>query len=132
MHSAEEKQLAAHRLQKAEECYTAANNLLLDCLYYDSANRSYYAIFHALRALLALEGTDFKKHSGVISHFQQQYIKTGVFEREYSDYVRGAFQIRQDCDYEDFFLVTKEEVQEQLMNARKIIDRVKKYLNTID
>ena len=96
--------LSQYRLSKAEECYIAAKCLLDDGLYTDSANRSYYAIFHAVRALLALEGVDFKKHSGVISHFQQHYIKTGMFDREYSDVVRDAFSIRQNCDYEDFFI----------------------------
>ena len=61
--------LAAYRLSKAEDCYLAAKHLYENGLLTDSANRSYYAIFHAVRSVLALDGVDFKKHSGVISYF---------------------------------------------------------------
>ena len=44
-------------------------------------NRSYYAIFHAIRSVNALDGFDSSKHSGVISHFNQEYVKTGMFEK---------------------------------------------------
>ena len=122
--------LSQYRLSKAEGCYIAAKCLLDDGLYTDSANRSYYAIFHAVRALLALEGVDFKKHSGVISHFQQHYIKTGMFDREYSDVVRDAFSIRQNCDYEDFFIISREDVVQQLADARRFLDTVTTYLTS--
>ena len=123
------KALAKYRLQKAEACYTASESLLANGLYTDSANRSYYAIFHAVRALLALDGVDFKKHSGVISYFQQNYIKTEVFGRDFSDYVRDAFSIRQNCDYEDFYVVAKADVEEQLANARIVIDSLSAYID---
>ncbi|WP_066456625.1 HEPN domain-containing protein [Anaerotruncus rubiinfantis] len=122
------KSLSQYRLGKAEECYLSAKELLAGGHFSDSANRSYYAIFHAIRAILALEGADFKKHSGVISYFQQRYIKTGVFDKELSVIVKRAFRIRQDSDYEDFFLVSKEDVSEQLENARLFLDVMKTYL----
>ena len=120
--------LSEHRLAKAEECYRAAESLLEEGLFPDSANRSYYAIFHAVRALLALDSVDFKKHSGVISYFQQQYVKTGIFDREFSDIVKDAFAVRQNCDYEDFFLVSKADVVEQLKNARRFIDVIRAHI----
>ncbi|MCI8755873.1 MAG: HEPN domain-containing protein [Oscillospiraceae bacterium] len=124
------KTLSQYRLTKAKECYLAAKNLLEDDLFTDSANRSYYAIFHTVRSLLALDGVDFKKHSGVISYFQRQYIKTGIFDTELSDIIKDAFSIRQNCDYEDFFLVSKEDVLNQLENAKKFIDIIQAYLQT--
>lgn len=123
--------LAEYRLKKAEECYAAAKQLLDTGLMMDSANRSYYAIFHAVRSLLALDGVDFKKHSGVIAYFQQHYIKTGKFDVRFSDYVRDAFSIRQDCDYEDFYIVSSEDVSMQLAHARELLDSVKSFLTTI-
>lgn len=45
--------------------------------YRQSINRSYYAIFHAVCAVNALDGFDSSKHSGVIAHFNQQYVKNG-------------------------------------------------------
>lgn len=120
--------LAKYRLAKAGECAMAANSLLVDGLYAHSANRAYYAIFHTIRAVLALEGVDFKKHSAIIAHFQQHYIKTGIFDRKYSDYAKEAFSIRTDSDYEDFFVVSKEEAEEQLKHARQFIAAVQKHI----
>ena len=117
-------ELAKHRITKAEDCYCAAHSLLNDGLYSDSANRSYYAIFHAVRALLATE-----KQSGVISYFQQHYVKTGIFEKEFSDILRDAFSIRQNSDYEDFFIVSKADVVEQLQNARRFLNGIEAYLH---
>lgn len=54
MPNADEAALAKYRLNKAEDCLSAAKLLLQDNLYADSANRSYYAIFHAINALFAL------------------------------------------------------------------------------
>ena len=122
--------LAQYRMTKADECFRADGRLLEEGLFADSANRSYYAIFHAIRAILALDERDFKKHSGVISYFQQQYVKTGTFDKEYSDIARGAFHIRQESDYEDFFLVSEQDASEQLENAGRFIDAVKEYLKT--
>ncbi len=55
-------------------------HLLFDNGRYKAANnRSYYAIFHALKAVLALDAFDSKRHSGIISEFQRRYIKDEVF-----------------------------------------------------
>ena len=124
--------LAKYRLSKSVECSIAANRLLEDGLYAHSVNRSYYSIFHAIRAVLALEGVDFKKHSGVISYYQQHYIKTGIFERKYSDYVKEAFTIRTDSDYEDFYVASKDDALEQLEHARQFIRAVEEYINLKD
>ena len=37
--------------------------------YKNALNRTYYSIFHGMRAMNALYGFDSSKHSGVIAHF---------------------------------------------------------------
>ncbi len=71
--------LSRHRMEQAEQCIHSANVLVASNDYKGAANRSYYAIFHAMRSVLALEQKDFAKHSGVSAYFRQQYIKTGQF-----------------------------------------------------
>ena len=51
------------------------------------ANRSYYAVFAAMRAVLALQGFDSKKHSGIIAEFRREYIKSGLLPKELSQHV---------------------------------------------
>ena len=41
--------------------------------YRDAVNRSYYAAFYALRAVLALEGTDFKRQSESIDNADKRF-----------------------------------------------------------
>lgn len=130
MHPDEKKNLSNARYLHAEECLQAAQ-LLLDAENCKSAaNRSYYAIFHAMRSVLAFDGIDMKHHSGIISEFRRLYIKTGVFSTQLSSIISVLFSIRQDSDYDDFFVISKAEVLEQIENAKTFLCEIKKYLNT--
>jgi len=91
--------------------------------------RSYYAMFSAVRSLLANDEVDFSKHAGVIAYFQKEYVKTGKFNKEYSKYLNGAFQIRNNCDYADFFIVSKEDALEQYEHAEEFIKVIEEYMN---
>jgi len=56
-----------------------------------AANRSYYCIFSAMRAVLALDRFNSKKHSGIIAAFRKDYIRTGIFPKEFSEIINNAF-----------------------------------------
>lgn len=129
MYSKEQVALCKYRLSKAEEYLDDAKKTLKLQMYDTAANRSYYSIFHAVRALLALEGKDFKKHSGVISCFQMDYIKTGVFEKQMSDIVKSAFSLRTDSDYEDFFVISQDDVKQQVKEAEFFFSNIKNYID---
>ena len=94
------------------------------------ANRSYYAVFAAMRAVLALQGFDSKKHSGIIAEFRREYIKSGLLPKELSPIIEALVEIRQGSDYDDFYLISKEEVEEQLHNAEQFVRIVETYLLT--
>lgn len=53
--------------------------------YASANNRAYYCIFHAMRAVLALDGEDYKKHSAVIARFTLNYLKTDILPRDYEE-----------------------------------------------
>lgn len=122
------KDLCKYRIEKARECIKSAETLRSIEDYASAANRSYYAIFHSIRAVMALDGEDRKKHSGVIAYFQEHYIKSGVFDKECSYIIKNAFQMRQESDYEDFCIISKEEVSEQIKNAEKLIAMIEEYV----
>ena len=111
------KDLAMYRLNTAKQALRSANILLQNQDYKGAANRSYYCIFHAMRSMLALDGVDFSKHAEIISYFRRQYIKMGVFDVELSDIIGEAFDIRSDSDYDDYYVISKEEVKQQIDNA---------------
>jgi uncharacterized protein (UPF0332 family) len=120
--------LARYRLNKSKSDLTAAQILFEKGMYSQSLNRSYYSIFHATRALLSLDRFDSKKHSGIISFFNKNYISNNIFEKEMSKIIMSAEEIRVQSDYDDFFLVSKEETEIQLKNANIFIQNIEKYI----
>lgn len=110
----ERKALSQARLEHAIECLSAARNLLETENYKSAANRSYYAVFHAMRAVLAFDETDMKRHSGVISEFRRRYIKTEIFETRMSEIISVLFDVRTDSDYDDFFVISKADTAVQI------------------
>jgi uncharacterized protein (UPF0332 family) len=115
-------------MEQAERCIRSAEILVGDDDYKGAANRSYYAIFHCMRGILALEMVDFSKHSGVSAYFRKQYIKTGIFDVELSDIIKEAFDVRSDSDYDDYFVISKDEVRHQIENAKFFYCVIKEYL----
>lgn len=95
-----------------------------------AANRSYYAVFHAMRAVLAFDEIDMKRHSGVISEFRRRYIKTGIFETRMSEIISVLFDVRTDSDYDDFFVISKADTAAQIENAAYFVDRIAVYLKS--
>lgn len=120
--------LVQYRIDIAKEKLKSAKILLDAGQYKDSIGRSYYALFSAVRAVLAKDQVDFSKHAGVIAYFQKNYIKTEIFERKYSKYLTGAFQIRNSCDYDDFYIVSKGNAEEQYRKVKEMIDVIIDYL----
>lgn len=124
--------LISYRLNHAKEKMESAKLLLDAEKYRDSIGRSYYAIFTAVRAVLAKDKIDFSKHSGVIAYFQRKYIKTGKFDVKYSKYLQSAFQIRNSCDYDDFFIASKQDAEEQYDRAVEFYYEIERYLTRLD
>ena len=84
--------------------------------------------FHAMRSAFALENKDFAKHSGVSANFRKEVIKTGVFDVVFSDMIKSAFHVRNNSGYDDFYVVSKTDVEEQIQNAEKFCAAMKEYL----
>lgn len=120
--------LMNYRLELAEEKLKSSKILLENGQYKDSIGRSYYAIYSTLRAIMAKDGLEHHKHAGVISDFQKNYIKNGIFEKKFSAYLADAFQVRNYCDYDDFYIVSKLDAEQQYQNASEFLGVVKEYL----
>lgn len=130
MPSEDQLNLSKARLALAKERLDTAQVILSIGDYKTVANRSYYAVFSAMRAVLALQGFDSKKHTGVIAEFRKQYIKSGIFPIEMSKILDSLFKVRQGSDYDDFYVISKEQVTIQLQNAKRFVEAVEQYLST--
>jgi len=96
--------------------------------YASTNNRAYYCIFHAMRAVLALDNMDFKRHSAVISTFSQRYLKTMRFDRSFGTLIATASLIRTRSDYEDFYVCSVEDTRLLVEGAERFHEVVAKYL----
>ena len=120
--------LSRYRLEKAaEDMETAVENLTAG-RYRASINRSYYAVFHALRAVTALDRFDSGKHSGIIAFFNQHYVKTGVFDKEISKMIDACYRLREKADYDDFFPASREDAVRQIEKAKCVIQAVERFI----
>jgi len=126
------KELAGYRMERAKEMLSAAEDNLKICQYKTSLNRSYYAIFHAMRAMNILKGFDSSKHSGVIAYFNKEYIKEGIMDKELSVIIKSSSFLREKSDYDDFFIVGRNETENQLASAKVFLEAVEKYLTEME
>lgn len=124
--------LSKHRFVQAKRSLASAKILIDNGDFEGAANRTYYAVFHALRSVLALDKKDFSKHAGVISYFRREYIKRGIFPVEASVIIGDAFDIRSDSDYDDYYEVTETEIRSLLASVEKLLGWIKKYLDERD
>jgi uncharacterized protein (UPF0332 family) len=120
--------LSRYRLETAKEDLKTAKDNLRDGNLRASVNRSYYAIFHALRSVLALDQFDSGKHSRIIARINHNYVKTGIFDKTLSKAVDTAFRLREKADYQDFFVVSKEDAEAQIVKAEQVMTVIEAYV----
>lgn len=120
--------LVKYRLSRAEESLEASRILIQNGLYKEAAGRSYYCVYHTLRSLVALDGTEYKKHAGNITHFHKEYVKPGIFDKHLGDIVQSSFYCREESDYKDFYIIDKKSVEEQVQNAELFYHQISLYI----
>lgn len=122
------KELATYRLNRAFETLEVAKTLLVNGKYKDANNRSYYAVFYGIKAVYALEGRDFKKHKTLLASFNKEYVSTQIFPREFGKRISALALIREQSDYNDFYIASKQESQQQVDTAEDLLAEIKQYL----
>lgn len=123
------RDLIRYRMEKAEEELSLSKELLDKNLFAKSINCSYYSMFHATRALLAVKKIDSKKHSGVIKLFNSNFIISGEVQSQYYKFLSGGFNNRLQSDYHDFYIASRINAEGQINNAEKFLEMVKIYLS---
>ncbi|MFO7315282.1 HEPN domain-containing protein [Rhodothermus marinus] len=117
-------------LQKADASLKAAELLLQHEMLAFAVSRAYYAMFYATKALLLRRGIQPRTHRGVITAFGQHFVKTGIFAPHYHRWLLNALDQRLISDYELEVMLTIEEVETLLEQARDFLIGVKAYLES--
>ena len=123
------RDLVLYRLETAKNDLKSARALFAIEDYRGANNRAYYSIFHSIKAVLALEPIDFKRHKDVLAYFNKNYINKEIFPRMMGRKIQNASAIREDSDYDDEFIVDADKTNEQLKTAEELIELVDKYID---
>ena len=110
------KALSKHRLEQAKENFEEAEILYKANKFKGANNRAYYCIFHSIKAVLALEPIDFKRHKDVIGYFNKNYVNTEVFPKDIGKRIVKSSKVREDSDYDDEYSIRSEEHTSELQS----------------
>ena len=121
------KDLVLYRIERAKCDLKSAEVLMGISDYRGANNRAYYAIYHVISAVHALSGKAYKHHKDALANFNKDYIKTEIFPRPLGRRIAEAEEIRHASDYDDFYIATKDEAEEQIATANELIQLAFKY-----
>ena len=117
-----------HRLERSHQDLAWAQSALERGEYRLALNRAYYAVFHLTSVVLASLDVARHRHSGVESALHQYLIKPGLIEPEYGRFYRQTRQWRENADYHFGVEFTKENTQEMLEQAQRVVARLERFL----
>ena len=120
--------LIKYRLDRSRESLKAAELMLENELYIPAMNRIYYSMFYAVHALLILKDSAFSKHGQVKGFFNREFIKTGIFPKEFGKLFNTVFEYRQKFDYVDLIIPEKELVSDYISEANIFINTLSEFI----
>ncbi len=123
------RELVCYRFDRAKELVEVAKELINMGKYKDANNRSYYAAFYAMKAVYTLKGEDFRKHKTLLASFNKEFVATEIFPRELGRKISTLSLIREQSDYNDFYIASKQESQQQVEIAEELVNAVESYLH---
>src|SRR4030042_4763720 len=115
-------------MDKAVRSLEASKNFLEGGNSDFSSSRSYYAAFYALQALMLTKNLVYSKHSGVISGFNEHFIRNNIFPKEFSKYISRLFRERHIGDYDFEQIITREEAEQDFSIASELVSAIQQYL----
>ena len=111
-------------LEKAQVAYNETIWLMEKQSWSGAAGRLYYALFHAVSALLIHDHHSVNSHKGSHILFGNYYIKTGKLPQNYGSLYSQMEAIREEGEYNCTYKVTQEELQLKLSPAKEMIDTI--------
>jgi uncharacterized protein (UPF0332 family) len=115
-------------LEKADEKLQAAQRELMAGFHGESASRAYYAVFHAVCAVLAGRGLSFSSHSQAIGAFNRELVKTGIFPADTARKIQRLFEDRQTADYDWSIHVDEATAIEDVRDAEWLVNACRDHL----
>lgn len=108
-------------IEKSKNTFAEVIALVNAGLWSGAANRLYYAVFHAVSALLVHDRHQVNTHQGSHALFGLHYIKTGILPDEFGHLYGQLQTMRENSDYNCIYDVKPEELQERIEPSRQMI-----------
>lgn len=121
------KDLVRYRIETAKSDLQSARILMREKEYRGANNRAYYAIYHAISAVHALDGKSYKRHKDTLANFNKDYVRTEIFPKTLGRKIAETEEIRHASDYDDFYIAKKDEAEEQIQTAMELIEKIETY-----
>jgi len=115
-------------LLHADESLDAARILIDAGLFRESIPKLYYAMFHAMRALLFTKGLEPKSHGGVSHYFNVHFVKPGSFTHEQNRFFKKIMKYRHEADYGLGYEITAQDCKGWFEELGEFMKRIKTYL----
>ncbi len=122
-------QRAQKELIRANKALLAAKTLLENQLYEDCVSRAYYAVLHAAKAALAVEGIEPQSHHAVRRMFGLHIVKTGKIERDLARILAAEQEDREIGDYDIYVEIEHDRALKRVQDAEEFVQRIEKYLS---
>jgi uncharacterized protein (UPF0332 family) len=90
-----------------------------------SANRLYYALFHAITALFVSDGIPVHSHNGMKIKFGKEYVLTGLATDEEGKLLSKMETMRERADYDATFTATEAIINERFDQVEQMIQHIK-------
>ena len=120
--------IVSRELEKAQKTYNDVLYCVDKGMWETAANRLYYALFHAMSALLINDGYQVKSHRGILAMFGEHYIKTDIFAKKDGSLLSDLVIMRDNADYNCFFEADEEKLSPYLEPTRLLIEKIKQYI----
>jgi uncharacterized protein (UPF0332 family) len=119
-----------YRLQRATETLNDARLLAENQRWNSSINRLYYSCFYAVSALLYSQLIEAKTHKGVRIKFMSEFIKTGLFHKDFGKLFSDLYDWRQEGDYSDFVSFDKDLTIPLINKSEEFISLIRAFLKS--
>lgn len=113
---------------KSHEKIRSAQVNLDNGFFDDAVSRAYYAVFHAVSALLLTRNLIYSSHSQLLGSFNKEFLKTKIFPTDFSRWIYELFDLRQTGDYDPFSIIDLETAKRCLDHAVQIVGEIEKHL----
>ena len=115
-------------LEKAAKTWNQMEVQVKNGVWEMAANRLYYALFHAVSALLIHDQHIVGTHRGAVNQFSLYYVKAGIFSKADGRLYSNLQKLREDGDYNCYIDVEQEDVEGYIEPTRQLIERIKQYI----